>query len=69
MTARALVNAAGPWVQSTLAATGVNSPGKVRLVKGSHIVVPRLHAGAQAFILQNTDKRVVFVIPMRATTP
>lgn len=63
VTASALVNAAGPWVQSTLAATGVNSPGKVRLVKGSHIVVPRLHAGEQAFILQNTDKRVVFVIP------
>jgi glycerol-3-phosphate dehydrogenase len=63
VTARALVNAAGPWVQSTLAATGANSPGKVRLVKGSHIVVPRLHAGEQAFILQTTDKRVVFVIP------
>jgi glycerol-3-phosphate dehydrogenase len=63
VTARALVNAAGPWVQSTLAATGANSPGRVRLVKGSHIVVPRLHAGEQAFILQNVDKRVVFVIP------
>ena len=63
VTARALVNAAGPWVQKTLAATGANSPGRVRLVKGSHIVVPRLHAGPQAFLLQNPDKRVVFVIP------
>jgi glycerol-3-phosphate dehydrogenase len=62
----AIVNAAGPWVQSTLAATGANSPGKVRLVKGSHIIVPRLHAGEQAFILQNTDNRVVFVVPYEA---
>jgi glycerol-3-phosphate dehydrogenase len=68
VTARALVNAAGPWVERTLAATGANSPGsqgmgRVRLIKGSHIVVPKLHEGREAFILQNDDKRVVFVIP------
>jgi glycerol-3-phosphate dehydrogenase len=36
---------------------------RVRLIKGSHIVVPRLHDGAHPYILQNTDKRIVFVIP------
>jgi glycerol-3-phosphate dehydrogenase len=35
----------------------------VRLVKGSHLVVPRIHAGAHAYLLQNTDQRIVFVIP------
>ena len=61
--ARALVNAAGPWVQQALEAAQAPKPGAVRLIRGSHIVVPRLHAGAQAFILQNDDRRVVFVIP------
>ncbi len=61
--ARALVNAAGPWVMQALAETGVAPPGKVRLVRGSHIVVPALYAGDHAFILQNDDGRVVFVIP------
>lgn len=62
--ARALVNAAGPWVDSLLAEviqTPVRHP--LRLVKGSHIVVPRLHSGEHAYILQNEDNRIVFVIP------
>lgn len=61
---RALVNAAGPWVEKVLH-QGLGLPGKahLRLVKGSHIVVPRLYAGEQAYILQNPDKRVVFLIP------
>lgn len=62
--ARALVNAAGPWVEQVGHAV---LPGRraerVRLVKGCHIVVPRLHPGDQAFLLQNADGRVVFVIP------
>jgi glycerol-3-phosphate dehydrogenase len=41
----------------------VRTPGAVRLVKGSHIVVPRLHDRAHAYILQNPDQRVVFMIP------
>jgi glycerol-3-phosphate dehydrogenase len=62
--ARALVNAAGPWVSSFLAeALGVNSAKRVRLIKGSHIVVPRLYQGDHPYILQNDDKRIVFVIP------
>ncbi len=61
---RALVNAAGPWVQSVLdQELGVASPGRVRLVKGSHIVVPRIHEKRHAFILQNPDRRVIFLIP------
>jgi len=62
--ARALVNAAGPWVAEAI--TGRQSAGSaraVRLVKGSHVVVPKLYEGAQAYALQHTDRRLVFVIP------
>jgi glycerol-3-phosphate dehydrogenase len=62
--ARALVNAAGPWVKRVLNEDlGETTRDSVRLVKGSHIVLPRLYEGAHAFILQNDDRRVVFMIP------
>ena len=62
--ARALVNAAGPWVCDILNEhLNIASAKSVRLVKGSHIIVPRLHGGEHAFMLQNPDRRVVFVIP------
>jgi glycerol-3-phosphate dehydrogenase len=61
--ARILVNAAGPWVPEMLRAAGLRSSAAERLVKGSHIVVPRLHDGEQAYILQNDDRRIVFVLP------
>ena len=62
--ARALVNAAGPWVGDVLGQVGTAPIGaRVRHVKGSHIVVPRVHAEDHAYILQNADKRIVFVIP------
>ena len=62
--ARAVVNAAGPWVKEVLnGRLGQPSSDSVRLVKGSHIVVPRLYTGDHAFILQNDDRRVVFIIP------
>ena len=61
--ARAVVNAAGPWVAQALAAAHAKPQGSVRLIRGSHIVVPRLYAGEQAYTLQNDDRRVVFVIP------
>jgi glycerol-3-phosphate dehydrogenase len=62
--AAALVNAAGPWVVEALDTIhGERIRDKVRLVKGSHIVVPKVHSQGHALILQNTDKRVVFVIP------
>ena len=62
--ARALVNAAGPWVAEVLGhKLGLNTEKQVRLIKGSHIVTKRLYEGERAFILQNLDGRIVFVIP------
>jgi len=63
LSARALVNAAGPWVEQVLAGVGVPSRNALRLVKGSHIVVPRLYSGEHAFTLQSRDGRVIFTIP------
>ncbi len=62
--ARVLVNAGGPWVEQVLAlGAGVNAKARVRLVQGSHIVVPKLYAHDRAYMLQNGDGRIVFVIP------
>jgi glycerol-3-phosphate dehydrogenase len=62
--ARALVNAAGPWVAEVLdGALGIKGRQPVRLVKGSHIVMNRLYQGDHAYALQHTDRRLVFVIP------
>lgn len=62
--AKGLVNAAGPWAQSFIEqGLKTKSPRSIRLIKGSHFVVPRLHDGDQAYILQNEDHRIVFVIP------
>ncbi len=64
--ARVLVNAAGPWVAEVLSRrVNVQRTKTVRLVKGSHIVVPRLYDGEHAFMLQNPDRRIVFVIPFQ----
>ncbi len=61
---RVLVNAAGPWASSLFAeAIPLPAPQQLRLVKGSHIVVPRLHNGPEAYMLQNEDRRIVFVLP------
>ncbi len=62
--ARALVNAAGPWVEIfSNAVLPQKKHEHIRLVKGCHIVVPRMFASPEAFLLQNSDGRVVFVIP------
>ncbi len=62
--ARAMVNATGPWVTEVLGGiAGTHRKSDVRLIKGSHIVVPRLYEGEEAYILQNQDRRIVFVIP------
>jgi glycerol-3-phosphate dehydrogenase len=62
--ARVLVNAGGPWVENVLASgAGVNARAKVRLVQGSHIVTRKLYAHDRAYIFQNSDGRIVFVIP------
>lgn len=64
ITARAVVNAAGPWVDSVL---GRANPGKhhqnLRLVKGSHLIFDKLYDGDHAYIFQNKDNRIVFAIP------
>jgi glycerol-3-phosphate dehydrogenase len=62
--ARALVNAAGPWAQRLIEQQmQARSPRNVRLIRGSHFVTRRLYEGDEAYLLQNEDKRVVFVIP------
>ena len=64
VSARAIVNAAGPWVEDVLRHNaGLNSGHRVRLVKGSHIVVPKFWDGPQAYLFQNDDRRVIFVNP------
>ncbi len=61
---RAIVNATGPWVADVSERlTHHKAEHEIRLVKGSHIVVPRMHPGSQAFMLQHHDGRVIFVIP------
>jgi glycerol-3-phosphate dehydrogenase len=62
--ARGLANAAGPWVESVITGVvGANTSRKVRLVKGSHIITRKWWQGSQAYLLQNDDKRVIFVNP------
>ena len=64
VTAKALVNAGGPWVRKILDTfDNVHIDKTIRLVKGSHIIVPKIHDEEQAYILQNNDGRIVFVIP------
>jgi glycerol-3-phosphate dehydrogenase len=64
ITARALVNAAGPWVSDVLHdRIGLPSRAKVRLVQGSHIVVPKLFDHDRCYIFQTGDGRIVFAIP------
>jgi glycerol-3-phosphate dehydrogenase len=62
--ARVLINAAGPWIGSVAETViGLPGPSRVRLVKGSHIVVRRLFDHDRGYILQSADRRVVFALP------
>jgi D-erythritol 1-phosphate dehydrogenase len=62
--AKCIVNCAGPWVTDIInRVAGSNSSRNVRLVKGSHIIVPKFWAGANAYLVQNHDKRVIFINP------
>ncbi len=62
--ARSIVNAAGPWVTDVLQQNNLkHTAPNIRLVQGSHIIVPRLYDGTKAFIFQQPDKRIVFAIP------
>ncbi|HYI39946.1 MAG TPA: glycerol-3-phosphate dehydrogenase [Allosphingosinicella sp.] len=64
--AKAIVNAAGPWVAEILdRRLAETSASRVRLVKGSHIIVPALWGGDQAYILQQADGRIVFALPFK----
>lgn len=64
VTARALVNAAGPWVALVISVVaGLNVPARVRMVKGSHIVIERLFDHDTAYVFQNADGRICFAIP------
>lgn len=61
--ARAVANATGPWAGNLIERAGMDAPIGLRLVQGSHIVVPRLYDHDSAYLLQQADKRVVFVLP------
>lgn len=62
--ARILINAAGPWVDKVLDdALTSNKSKNVRLVQGSHIVVPKLYSHDRAYIFQNADDRIIFALP------
>lgn len=61
--ARVLINAAGPWADRQIGAARPPLKGKLRLVQGSHIVVPRLFDHDRCYIFQNPDGRIVFAIP------
>lgn len=62
--ARALVNAAGPWVAGVISdVIATTSTDRVRLVRGSHIVVPKLFDHDRAYFLQGPDGRIIFAIP------
>jgi glycerol-3-phosphate dehydrogenase len=64
ISARAIANAAGPWVKRVLnQRLAQPSADEVRLVRGSHILVPLRYDGEHAYILQNDDRRVIFMIP------
>lgn len=61
---KALINAAGPWIRE-IQEKIIDSPHfiKIKLSKGSHIIVPKLYEGNFAYILQNDDHRIIFTVP------
>lgn len=64
VSARGLVNAAGPWAGEVLNdVIGAGQGKKLLLVEGSHIILPRLYEGEQSYVLQNDDRRIIFVMP------
>lgn len=63
VSAKIIVNAAGPWAADVLGLTHPGQKAPLRLIKGSHIVLPRLYDGPWAYLCQNTDGRVVFFLP------
>ena len=63
-TAKALVNAGGPWTESIIRNIGhTNSTGKLRLVRGSHIVTRKIYDHNRCYFFQGSDGRIIFAIP------
>jgi len=60
-----VINATGPWLKNTAEILHTKLTHELSLIKGSHIIVPKLYEGEHAYILQHTDKRVIFVIPYK----
>lgn len=62
--AKALVNAAGPWVVDVAGKiAGVKTTRRLRMVRGSHLVVPRQWAGEHGYFLQTRDGRLMEAFP------
>ena len=68
VTAKAVINAAGPWVEPVNQLLHIPLQHTMSLIKGSHVVVHKLYEGNHAYLLQHDDKRVVFVIPYHGHT-
>lgn len=66
--AKTLINATGPWESMNNVLLNLPSPHTLSLVKGSHILVPKLFKGEQGYLLQHQDKRVIFVLPYQGYT-
>lgn len=62
--ATTIVNAAGPWAENVARdVLGLGDPPRLRLVQGAHIVTRRVNMSGDAFMLQQPDGRIVFVLP------
>lgn len=68
ITAKTVINAAGPWVTQVNQLLNIPNHHAISLVKGSHIVLPQLYEGEHAYILQHPDQRIVFTIPYHGYT-
>ena len=66
--AKALVNAAGPWAENVNQRLKIPNHYQLSLVKGSHLVVHKMYEGKQAYLLQNQDNRIIFIVPYHGYT-
>ncbi|MDP3705787.1 MAG: glycerol-3-phosphate dehydrogenase [Legionellaceae bacterium] len=66
--AKVVINATGPWVESVSQLLSIPLEHSMSLVKGSHMIVPKLYEGEHAYLLQHDDKRVIFIVPYHGHT-
>ena len=66
--AKSVINATGPWVEESNCLLKTPMHRSLSLVKGSHLVIPKLYSGNHAYLLQNDDKRIVFALPFHENT-